>query len=425
MPGRVARLLAPRLLSWLGQQAPQHTLIITGTNGKTTTAGVLVSILKAANWHVACNPLGANMLNGIATGLIRSASLFGNLNHLKKRLSQPTAWVLEVDEANVRLLATEMPIRYALVTNLFRDQLDRFGELDTTAAWIRQGLERCQLSEGQLFLNASDDRVAALASVTDSTHVTGYTVLPLADTASPPDLLTLIPSRFEQAKPVSINDSLNPSKLFALNKAFQIDSHAGLGFTGHWVGSGESFSIPLAGTFNVWNAIAAATVAQQWGVSAEAIQQGLHQYQGVFGRADTRTLHGQTVQIFLIKNPMGTQEVLRGVVATQPAVVLLALNDNDADGRDVSWIWDAPFEWLTTLPPATHVVCSGQRAEDMALRLHTIGLKKLTVELNLQKAVEQALALNTDSGKPLIMLPTYTALTTLDQQVLPAFSSNP
>jgi UDP-N-acetylmuramyl tripeptide synthase len=405
----------------LGRQAPQHTLIITGTNGKTTTAGVLVSILKASGWHVVCNPLGANMLNGIATGLIRSASLFGNLNHPTK----PTAWVLEVDEANVRLLAAEIPIRYALVTNLFRDQLDRFGELDTTAAWIRQGLERCNLAQGQLFLNAADEHVAALASVAYGTHTTGYRVLPLPESAVLPELLALIPTRFEGTKCPIHSDPLTPFKAFGSMKTFQIDSHAGTGFTGHWEDPEDSIAIPLAGTFNVWNAIAAATVAKQWGVTAEAIQQGLHQYQGIFGRADTRTVQGQTVQIFLIKNPMGTQEVLRGVVATQPAVVVLALNDNDADGRDVSWIWDAPFEWLTTLPASSHYVCSGQRAEDMALRLHTIGLQTLTVEPSLQKAMEQALVLNQGSNKPLVVLPTYTALTSLDQQVLPAFSSNP
>jgi UDP-N-acetylmuramyl tripeptide synthase len=177
-------------------------------------------------------------------------------------------------------------------------------------------------------------------------------------------------------------------------------------------------SVPLPGLFNVYNALAAAAAASQLSVSIEAIRQGLKNYKTLFGRSERITLAGKSVLIQLIKNPAGASQAVRAVVADQQARVLIAINDNLADGRDISWLWDADFEQLCG--HSKELILSGQRAEDMAVRMKYAGLKAdlLITQPRLEKALDQALNM-VQPGETLWLLPTYTCLLEL-QKILKA-----
>lgn len=403
VPGQVALAIYPALLSrhfanQLRHQCGENTLAITGTNGKTTTAGLIASCLTQAGYVVCHNTLGANMVGGITSALVLAANSFGKL--------PCNALVLEVDEANLPHITQALPIHQVVVTNLFRDQLDRYGELDTTAQFIRDGLAHCQ-QPTTVYLNAHDDRILAMAEeVPNATPVAfGMTVASVNEQAEN-DLLDLVPCRFEAAAWQSTPKPPDDWENTVVNQITPCET----GYQGQL--NDTTIHLPVDGLFNAMNAVAAMAVARQWGLPAPQFEQGLANYQGVFGRSETLTIGGKQVKILLIKNPVGATEVCRMVAADPKARLLVALNDNDADGRDVSWIWDAGFELLvnTTGP----IICSGQRADDMAVRLKYAGLasENLTIIPNVADGLNQAVQ-DCPTGHTLYALVTYTNLLAL------------
>lgn len=427
LPGKLARRFAPTVLSSLSAQAKSGVIAVTGTNGKSTTSGLLSSILRAAGLELVHNKQGANLVAGITASLVESASWSGKLS--------ADYCLFETDEATLPLIAKEVKLSQVLVTNLFRDQLDRFGELDTTAKLISKGiLENKTLA----ILNADDPNVSQLVPECPRMFFG----------------VESIKNESENKNSAQSGDGMGPNSM-ELSSCAQCGSEITYalvfyGQLGHWsctkcdykrpapkitasdveVGpTGSKFLltidglqgeaiVPLPGMFNVYNALAAAASAASIGVTLETIREGLKNYQTLFGRSERITISGKSVLIQLIKNPAGASQAISAVAKDEKARILVAINDNLADGRDISWLWDADFEQLAG--HARKLVVSGQRAEDMAVRMKYagVGQENILTESKLDKALDTALDL-VQPDETLWVLPTYTCLLEM-QKILKA-----
>ena len=429
LPGKVARAIDSGLLANLATQIRKNRIAVTGTNGKTTTCGLLAQFLQEANQQVIHNQLGANMVPGITAALLKQSSLGGQLN--------ADIGVFEVDEASLKGLAAEVSIDRVLVGNLFRDQLDRYGELDTTARLIKEGIDKTQISAsgGSLFLNADDPLVAALGRQY-SNMATRYYGIVAVDEGTIQHIKSPVPYTRELTTCPACHQKLHYTRIT-------------MGHLGHYActvcdyrrptpeitaeqvrvtpeGSHlhlrayetefELF-LPLPGLFNVYNLLGAMAVLADLGFMdtlPQLVTQGVSHYQSVFGRAERKTVNGKNLLVLLIKNPVGASEVLKLVGNDPKGTLLVALNDNYADGRDVSWIWDAQFDYLLANYKDKPITVSGSRAEDMALRLRYAGLPQanLHVKPDLATALHHASS-HTPDDHTLYVLPTYTALLSL------------
>jgi UDP-N-acetylmuramyl tripeptide synthase len=415
LPGLVAERIDPGIVSGMSRRLGQGSLLVTGTNGKTTTARFLRSMVQAAGFRPVANRAGSNLMRGIAAALVESAHLTGGFTARRRRLG-----IFEVDEATLPQAAAALRPRALLFTNLFRDQLDRYGEVEHVAALWR-GVVQELPETATLVLNADDPSVASLAGVAKG-RVLFYG---LEDAAGGvPGLEHASDARWCS----SCWSELTYAAIF-------------FGHLGHWrcpdcgaarpavdvacrppesgsdgqdlalrLPEGEvAARLPLTGLYNAYNALAAAAAATALGAEAEAIEKGMRSFTAGFGRQERLTVDGRQMQVILAKNPAGLNQVLRAITAdgTQKDLLLL-LNDNIADGRDVSWIWDVDFELLSGATRSLSV--SGTRAWDMALRLKYAGLDPLPrVEPDASEALRKALR-ETPEEATLYVIPTYTAL---------------
>jgi UDP-N-acetylmuramyl tripeptide synthase len=421
LPGRVSRALSSTVLTNLARQARSGILCVSGTNGKSTTAGLLSAILAAASMKVAHNRQGANLVPGITASLVDAAAWNGDMN---------VDWCLfETDEAALPLVAAEVPIAAVVVTNLFRDQLDRFGELDTTASLIKKGIA---INDSLAVLNADDPNVAQLAPATRTVYY-GINSLdkdpevgcsdqePVFSSVTELSYCPDCGAEFQFEKRFygqlghytcpQCHHRRPPAHVSADNVAVDV---SGSTFTLHHKESSTKVRIALPGLFNVYNAVAAAALALAVGLDLEQIRQGLEHYSTLFGRSERITLKGKPVLIQLIKNPAGASEAVRAAVNDPQARLMIAINDNYADGRDVSWLWDADFDLV-----AAHgkpIFVSGCRAADMAVRLKYGGVDSARIKVNpvLEASLNDALAA-VAPGETLWLLPTYTCLLQLQK----------
>jgi UDP-N-acetylmuramyl tripeptide synthase len=456
LPGRMARQVSPAVLQQLSKQAKLGVVAVTGTNGKSTTSGLLSSILRTAGFTLVHNRQGANLVNGITASLVDAANWQGRLN--------VDYCLFEIDEAALPLIAAEVELSTVLVTNLFRDQLDRFGELDTTARLIASGIAK---NKTRAVLNADDPNVSQLApgsetsfygiesihsmsgsTIGDSARLSAAIAASGAVNASvvgEPEDKTQVEISKTGSTPVGNANDRELSNCGKCGSSIDYDLFF-YGQLGHWrctncdfkrpipsvvaknisvhaessnfdltiAGTTSNVFVPLPGLFNVYNALAAAATAHQLGVSFEAIRQGLKHYKTLFGRSERIVLSGKPALIQLIKNPAGASQALSALVLDPKARVMIAINDNLADGRDISWLWDADFELL-----AEHkheIVVAGTRAEDMAVRVKYAGSSdaQITTIARLDKALDHALEM-VQPGETLWILPTYTCLLDLQK----------
>lgn len=414
VPGRIARKVYPHVLRDLAAQAKYGVLAITGTNGKSTSCGLLSSILKEAGFKIVHNRQGANLITGITASLVESADLSGNLNC--------DYCLFEIDEATLPLVAQETKFKAVAVTNLFRDQLDRFGELDTTAKLISKGING---NTAKTVLNADDPNVARLAPDQEKIYFgietlaqeQKQTTITAAEAATCtkcgadfnyrqtffgqqghyfcPNCQTERPSPQVYAKNVSVHAEYSTFEL-----------HIG---TDH-----ANISLSLPGLFNVYNALAASAMASVAGVPITTIKKGLETYDTLFGRSEKLKVQGKNIIVQLIKNPVGASQAVSAVALDPEAYLLVAINDNYADGRDISWLWDTDFEQLEQFKGP--IMVSGKRADDMAVRLKYAGttVSNLTVEPNLANALNEVIA-KAKEGQTVWLLPTYTCLLELQK----------
>ncbi|MCJ7725439.1 MAG: MurT ligase domain-containing protein, partial [Acidimicrobiia bacterium] len=346
IPGLVGERIAPRLIEDLVGRLP--VVVVTGTNGKTTTTKLLVGMLEAGGRRVITNPSGSNLARGIATRLIE-------VSH-RGRIDADLA-VFEIDEAAVRSLGPRLKPRMVVVTNLARDQLDRYGELDTTAAHIRAALEHT----GTAVLNADDPLVAGLAGTAGSDVFFGG-----ADgvRAAMPDDRTLYGDE-SAARPGPEPDLLVVSA-DAEGDGQQVDIASG--------GRPMTIRLQLPGVYNAYNTAAALLAASTMGMDIAVAVGAAEAVVPAWGRGQVIDYQGRRIRLLLVKNPAGFNQAIRLLTeAPQEAPVLIAINDNTADGRDVSWLWDARIEDLAGT--RHRYATAGIRALDMAVRLKYAGIE--------------------------------------------------
>ncbi len=420
IPGVVARRVDPGVLGKISRRLPLGSAAITGTNGKTTTTRMIGKILQSANVRAVNNSTGANLVTGVTAAVVSDASLPGN--------PSSEIGLFEVDEASVPRVAAEARLKILAVLNLFRDQLDRYGELAYTGKVIASAFADLP-RDGSVVLNADDPLVASLGrsaarpvfyGVDEPALDTGR-LQHIADSKDCPVCGTPLDYDAVYMGHVGVyrcptGDFARPEPDYRASRV-RLEGARGSSFLlSTPEGEGEA-RISLPGLYNVYNALAAAAVAGEAGVGLDDIVEGIGEFGGAFGRVERIEAGGKEAFLLLIKNPVGFNEILRTFVASEAADaknVLIAINDNDADGRDVSWLWDVDFEMLadarsegrTDSAPFT---VSGIRATDMAVRLKYADLPVGEVIPNRTEAIKKALDA-TPPGETLYVLPTYTAM---------------
>ena len=405
--GKLVLKFYPEFLSNCPKYINNKIITVSGTNGKTTTSGLISHIIEENKCSVVHNTKGANMLTGVANMFALSLKPFKRFDYA----------VIESDEAYLNKLYDFIKADYLLVTNLFRDQLDRYGELATTASFIQKGIDKN--SDLTLVLNADDPLVANFGKNRNKVIYYGFDDVEYAydidKSNAPTEVFNCVCGKplvyskqfFAQQGHYSCNCGYHrPDCKYKANvKVYQDYSVLTV--------NGKEFTTHLVGLYNAYNALGAIAVAKENNISDDIIQSALDSYKSIFGRTEKRVINGHQTLIQLIKNPTGASEVLKTVDLNSNIVI--AINDNFADGRDISWLWDSDFEQLKQAKKK--VITSGIRANDMATRLKYAGIpqEKITVEPSIRKAIELA-ASGEDKEEHITILPSYTALLSINKE---------
>ena len=418
LPGKVLMRLDAHAIARLAGRLPQGDAVVSATNGKTTTTAMAATILEHAGSTLVSNRAGANMAGGIASTLLGAA---GRRETISGELG-----LFEVDEFWLDRVAPELRPRVMLLANLFRDQLDRYGELDIIAD--RWAALVATMPQTELALNADDPLIADLGR-----ERPGVTYFGVEDPAMAMDEMQHASDskhcrrcgaayvyeaiylghlgRYHcpncgQQRPVPTVAATDIELQGTRSARFKLHAPTGV----------LQVTLPLPGLYNVYNALGAATLCLGLGVSLEQVAAGLGAVSAAFGRAERIALGDHELSILLIKNPAGANEIIRTLALESGELDLLGvLNDGIADGRDISWVWDADFELL--VGHVRRFTCAGTRAAELALRLKYAGVPadRLDVVPALPAALDSALAAAGEQS--LYALPTYTALLELRQEL--------
>ncbi len=401
LPGQIALKLRPNILKRLIRG--YRTILVTGTNGKTTTTAMLQSILKETGKRAVNSASGANMKGGVVSCLIRNFPLF-------RKVDGDFA-VLEVDEAYMRHITAEISPEVIAVTNIFRDQLDRYGELDQTLALIE---EACKKAPGAtLVLNADEAMLGDFVPENEHFYY-GFSVPIRADekTENAEGMFCKkchTPYRYDYITFSHLGAYACPGCGFTRPEMhLSVDSILDLSQDGSVVSfGGEEITIPQAGAYNIYNALCAASCAKVLGVGDAEIKRGILGQKSKFGRQETVDIDGTALRIILIKNPAGAEEAIASVLPDKGEVSLgVLLNDNVGDGKDVSWIYDVEFVKLKSMQCKDFLV-GGTRCYDMAVRLKTADFENLTV----CEDYETLLTAIRKAGGRVYLFVTYSAMT--------------
>jgi UDP-N-acetylmuramyl tripeptide synthase len=406
-PGRLLLRLSPGALERMARRLDRGAVVVSATNGKTTTAAMIAATLERTGQRAVHNRAGSNMSWGVATALLDAGREPGQLG------------LFEVDEGWLPRVARAVRPRLYLLANLFRDQLDRYGELELLAdRWAELVAE--ESGRARFVLNADDPLVADLGRGREGVVYFGVD----DDSQGLPALQHAADSKHCRNCGAAYSydavylghmgryrcPSCGRQRPRPQVRARRIEPEGMSGSRVHITTPRGDIEVrlPLPGLYNVYNALAATAACLELDAAPEQVRAALEGFRGPFGRVETVSVGARELSILLVKNPAGTNEVLRTLTLEDGQLDLwLALNDKIADGRDVSWIWDADFELLAGR--VRRATCSGTRAEEIALRLKYAGIDcQLTVERDLASSLDSALA--SGNGGPLYALPTYTAL---------------
>ena len=403
-PGRVALKIDKNILSKISKG--YKVILVTGTNGKTTTTSMIYNIIKESGHPVITNNTGANLFPGIVTTFVDSFK-FGS--KVKDNYA-----VIEVDEANLKYITEYITPEVITVTNLFRDQLDRYGEVYTTLNKILEGIYN--VPETTLVLNGDESLLGKL-DLKNPVHFYGFdkavndnkTIEINADAKFCKFCKT--PYEYNFVTYNHLGDFYCPNcgykrsdLMYAVTDIIDINADSStIKFNDLEV------SINQSGTYNIYNGLCAYSIAKELGIDDSVIKKSLENQSSSFGRQETINIEGKDVKIFLVKNPAGYNQSLDTICLNKERfAAAFLLNDNYADGQDVSWIWDVDFEKLTETN-IDEVYISGLRAYDMAVRLKTAGLNpnKFVIEEQYEALTE---AIKNGRCDKLYILATYTAM---------------
>jgi UDP-N-acetylmuramyl tripeptide synthase len=403
-PGKIALKIDSSILKTVSKG--YKVILVTGTNGKTTTTSMIYNILKENKFNVITNNTGANLYPGIVACFVLNYSFF-------KKQENPYA-IIEVDEANVKFITEHLTPEIITVTNLFRDQLDRYGEVYTTLVKILEGVVK--VPESKLVLNGDESLLGKL-DLKNPVMYYGFNT-PIKENTT---LDLNADAKFCKfcKSPYSYNlvtynhlgdfycpecDYKRAELKYAVNKIFDLTPEN----SSVLINDTEVF-ISQSGAYNIYNALCAFAIAKELGIEDSVIKNSLQNQSSSFGRQEQITIDDKDIQIILVKNPAGYNQALDTLALnTNEFSAVFMLNDNYADGRDVSWIWDVDFEKISTLK-IEDVFVSGIRMYDMAVRLKIAGLHvdKFILEENYEKLTEN---IKGSASKKIYILATYTAM---------------
>jgi lipid II isoglutaminyl synthase (glutamine-hydrolysing) len=409
IPGKILATIDPGALGRLAARLPLGCALVTGTNGKTTTTAMLAEIL-GRRVRLAHNRAGANLVSGVASTLLeaRNADL----------------GLFEVDEGAFPEVARRARPRAVCLANLFRDQLDRYGELELVAERWRMAVSELDPA-ATVVANADDPLIANLVRGREpglrfglDDPAVARERLPHAadskycvDCGAPYVYETAYVGHLGSYRCPGCGNARPPLDIAA--RSVDLDGLEGSTFDLATGSGSRRVTLPLPGLYNVYNALAAASLALALGATLDEIATGLARFRAAFGRFERIRVGDRTVLVLLVKNPAGANEAVRTLVdAGAPALAVVALNDEIADGRDVSWIWDVDFEPLAAT--LERLVVTGERAHELALRFKYGGVEPDRIEVlpALDRALDRGLEL-TPAGGELPVLPTYTAMLAL------------
>jgi UDP-N-acetylmuramyl tripeptide synthase len=414
--GHLVPRIDPDALREVTESLPNGTIVVSGTNGKTTTTRLLSHILRAAGLRPIHNRAGANLLSGlfsaVAQGTDWQARPRGDIG------------LFEVDEATVPRALQHIRPRVLLLHNIFRDQLDRYGEVHFVAGLWRDAVHDLAIG-ATLVVNADDPLVASLCAPSMITY--GLADTAVGETSLPHAADARLCPRCGAALHYDVvyfghfghyvcpnGDFARPSPSVTATRV-ELLGDAGTNLTLDTPDGAIRATLKLPGLYNAYNALAAVAVCSAVGVPREVVARGLETFTAAFGRLERIQVEDRQLFLALVKNPVGFTEVLRTILAPPGRrTLLIAINDLFADGTDVSWLWDVEFERLSDR--VNVAVCAGLRAEDMAVRLKYAGVEpsRIRVEDDLQRAMELALAA-AEPGETVYVLPTYTAMLAIRQ----------
>jgi len=387
-PGHIALGINKNFIRQMLSNSRLKVMLIAGTNGKTTTAKLIRTALEENGKKVFQNQSGANLLNGIASTLVLQSDISGKLRY--------DFAIFEIDENSLPLILKELHPRYLILLNLFRDQLDRYGEIDEIARKWRKSLESLS-KETTLILNADDPMITYLGNKAKEKALyfglenKGHGKASLEHAAA---------SSYCPA----CGTKLAYTAIFYSHLGIWHCEDCGIKRSTKNLVSDFSF-YPLSGAYNESNTLAAVSVLRQIGLNDKQIIEGFRKFQPAFGRQEKIIYKGKNIQIFLSKNPTGFNESMRTIDQLGAKTVLMILNDRVPDGRDVSWIWDIDF------PEFQNILIAGDRAYDMGLRIKYAMKDKqgFSVCENLKSAFEKGLK-QLGENETFYILPTYTAM---------------
>jgi lipid II isoglutaminyl synthase (glutamine-hydrolysing) len=410
LPGRVLTALAPTAPRRLAARLPRGCVLVSATNGKTTTCALLAEVLRGRA-RLARNGAGANLASGIASALSVRSTARAELG------------LFECDEAALPAIAAQLEPRAIALGNLFRDQLDRYGELELVADRWRELV--AHLDPATTLVVAADDPLTASLAEGHRTVVrygiddpgVALAVAPHAADARfcvrcghPYDYLAAYVGHLSDYRCPNCGNAREPLDVAA--RAIELRGLDGTAFDLCHGDDRVRVELALPGLYNVENALAAAALAVVLGEPLDVVAAGLGRFRGAFGRFQRLQVDGAELVLLLIKNPAGANEVLR-ILPDGDVSLLFALNDRIADGRDVSWVWDV--DWEAVAPRLRHVVAAGTRAGDAALRLKYAGVDPAAIEVvpDVGDALDRLAALA--AGGTGYVLPTYTAMLELQR----------
>lgn len=409
LPGKLATKIDPEVMTTLAEH--YDVILITGTNGKTLTTTLTTRVLREKYPDVITNPSGSNMMQGI-TGTMLTAKVTDK--------SQRPIALLEVDEANVEVVARQLKPKAFVLTNIFRDQLDRFGEIYTTYDKILKGIRL--FPEATVIANA-DSPIFMRGNLPNPKVYFGFNHLPAdGDMKAPhntdgilsPTDDTVLHYHFmtfgNQGDYFSVTDDFKRPELdYAVTKVNEMTPR----FSNFDI-DGETYQIEIGGMYNIYNALAAYAVGRYLGVSTEQIHHAFESNAQIFGRQEAVKVNGKEVTIVLIKNPVGANQVIDMMKTDdQPFSLIALLNANYADGIDTSWIWDTDFESLQD-SGMQKIVTGGERYKDLYVRLKMAGYGDLPVYQDLKQIVK---AIDSMPTERVYIAATYTAMLQLRAQL--------
>jgi len=415
VPGKLLWKLDPGAVDELAGRLPLGSALVSATNGKTTTAAMAAEILRG-KFRLAHNRSGANLVSGVASSLLsaRDAEL----------------GLFEVDEAALPEVVRRLRPRAVCLGNLFRDQLDRYGELELVAGRWRAAVDGLP-SDSRLVVNGDDPQVGDLGrdrdpatrtvfGVDDPRHA--HTALQHAADSkwcircgTPYEYIAAYMGHLGDYRCPNCGHARPPLDVIA--REIELDGIERVSFDLVTPEGSRQVRLGVPGLYNVYNALGAASLSRGLGATLDDVHAGLERFHAAFGRFERIDVDGKSLLVLLIKNPAGANEAIRTLLAGEPPTLLLvALNDATADGKDVSWIWDVDFEPL--LPTLDRLVATGDRAAELALRFKYGGLDETAIEVvpELETALDRGLEL-TPPGGQLVALPTYTAMLALREVV--------